>query len=169
MRKNNIKKIGVFLGRLQPQHAGHESMIRQIFRESDEVVLCIGSAQKIPKSDPLSERNPYSAALRKKRLIAFLQKEDFQKPWRVAAATDIEPESAWPQHLKKSCALTDATLNTVYFADPIPNEYRLGMEEAGFKIRRIRRKKFLYESQRNTLHKISSATEIRNIERKTTS
>jgi cytidyltransferase-like protein len=165
MRRNNIKKIGVFLGRLQPQHAGHESMIRQIFRENDEVVLCIGSAQKIRESDPIFERNPYPVPLRKKRLIAFLKEENFKKPWRVVTATDIQPESAWPEHLKKSCDLTDETLNTVYFADPIPNDYRLDMEKAGLQIKRIRRKKFLYESHRNTLHKISSATEIRAIER----
>ncbi len=164
MRRNNIKKIGVFLGRLQPQHAGHESMIRQIFRENDEVVLCVGSAQKIKRSDPVFERNPYPTALRKNRLIAFLRKEDFRKPWRVATATDIQPESAWPAHLKRCCALTDETFNTVYFADPIPEDYRLDMEKAGFRIKRIPRRRFLYQTRDKTVHKISSATEIRTFE-----
>lgn len=164
MRKTKTTKIGIFLGRLQPQHAGHESMIRQIFRENDEVVLCIGSAQRIPKSDPAYGRNPYSTAVRKKRLLAFLDKEQPRKPWRLATASDIRPDSAWPEHLKNCCALTDATLNTVYFADPIPDDYRIGLEKAGLRMRRIRRRKFLYASRKKVIHKISSATEIRQIE-----
>jgi cytidyltransferase-like protein len=169
MQKDNITKVGVFLGRLQPQHKGHESMIRQIFRENDEVVLCIGSAQRIRKNDPAYERNPYSASQRKKRLIAYLKKENFKKPWRVVTATDIQPESAWPEHLKRSCGLTNKTVNTVYFADPISQEYRIGMEKIGFRIKRIRRRKFLYRTRAKIIHKISSATEIRNLERKAAS
>jgi cytidyltransferase-like protein len=154
------KKIGVFLGRLQPQHQGHEAMIDRIFRENDEVVLCLGSAQRLDKDDPQFSRNPLPKAARLRRLRAFLQERDFQKPYRLVTAVDIEPDSAWPAYLKDCCRLDDTTLNTIYFADAIPPEYAKGLEEAGFRLKFLRRVQFLYAA-RKKVHRLSSATEIR--------
>jgi len=163
MRKATNKKIGIFLGRLQPQHPGHEAMIKRIFKENDEVVLCVGSAQKIAKNDPLFSRNPLSARARLKTLQAFLEAQNFSKPYAIVTAKDIEPDSAWPAFLKKRCRLADDTVNTVYFADRIFQEYETGLREVGFRIKFINRKKFKYQTAQNTLHKISSATEIREL------
>jgi len=159
------KKIGIFLGRLQPQHTGHERMIEQIFQENDEVVLCVGSAQRITKSDPAFERNPLPVEIRTKRLETFLKEKAYKKPYRIVTAKDIEPDSAWPAYLKLVCAITDDTTNTVYFADTIPKEYEDGMKKIGFDIRFILREKFLYKTAEDKLHHISSATEIRNLEK----
>ncbi|MDD3190168.1 MAG: adenylyltransferase/cytidyltransferase family protein [Candidatus Pacebacteria bacterium] len=164
MKKDQKIRIGIFLGRLQPQHRGHEKMIEQIFKENDKVVFCIGSAQRIRKSDPDSKNNPLSNKERIKRLKEFLDKKKFSKPYKIFTATDIQPESAWPEHLKKSCNLTDKTTNTVYFGDPISKEYSSYMRNAGFELKFIDRKKFLYRTKANTLHRISSATEIRKLE-----
>lgn len=139
-------------------------MIRRIFKENDEVVLCIGSAQPIPEGHPDYCKNPYPTEIRVRRLQAFLQNDHFAKPWRIAAVTDIQPESAWPRHLKKNCGLDDNSINTIYFADPISEEYRQEMEDAGFRIKLIRRIKFLYQTQKKVIHNISSATEIRALE-----
>ena len=165
MKRKSKRKIGIFLGRLQPQHRGHEMMIEKIFEENDEVILCIGSAQKIRKSDPLAERNPLPVSARIERLKSFLEAGSFEKPYKIVAAIDIEPDSEWPMHLKKSCGLDDSSINTVYFGDPIPKEYEEGMKKAGFELKFIKRKKFLYRTAKNSLHKISSATEIRALER----
>ena len=158
------KRIGIFLGRLQPQHEGHESMIRQIFKENDEVILCVGSAQKILSDNPNFERNPLLIHRRVKTLFTFLKAQRFGKPYRIVTAEDIQPDSAWPAYLKGICGLSDITRNTIYFGDPISEEYKVGLEEIGFFIKIINRKKFIYRTSKNTLHKISSATEIRSLE-----
>lgn len=159
------KKIGIFLGRLQPQHKGHEMMIKRIFKENDEVVLCIGSAQKISKTDAVYACNPLSKNERVKRLNEFLKRSNFAKPYKVVTAKDIEPDEAWPAHLKHCCRLTDATRNTIYFGDQLSDDYKHGLELAGFNIKIVGRKSFLYKTREDKLHEISSATEIRNLEK----
>jgi nicotinamide-nucleotide adenylyltransferase len=44
MADGNIRRVAV-IGRFQPFHNGHLLLIRQILKESDEVVVVIGSAQ----------------------------------------------------------------------------------------------------------------------------
>lgn len=51
--------IGVFIGRFQPVHAGHLSVIEQGLKLADHVVVLIGSA-----SSPRCHRNPFSYAER---------------------------------------------------------------------------------------------------------
>ncbi|MDD3190886.1 MAG: adenylyltransferase/cytidyltransferase family protein [Candidatus Pacebacteria bacterium] len=159
------KKTGIFLGRLQPQHLGHEQMIKQIFEENDEVVLCIGSAQEITPDNPNFERNPLLIHSRLKTLCTFLKAQDFQKPYTVITAQDIEPDSAWPAYLKAQCGLSDTDQNTIYFGDLIPDEYQAGLVNVGFAVKFLTRNKFIYKTAKNTLHKISSATEIRDLEK----
>lgn len=159
------KRVGIFLGRLQPQHEGHENLIRTIFTENDEVVLCLGSAQRTKKSDPDFARNPLSKSVRLKRLHTFVKACSFDKPYRTVTAVDIASDAAWPSFLKKCCRLRDDDLNTIYFSDRISPDYRSGLEEVGFKIRHTRRTKFTYRSERNTFHRLSSATEIRSLDK----
>lgn len=47
-----MKKVGVILARLQPIHNGHIALIEKASSENDEVLVLIGSANK------LNERNP---------------------------------------------------------------------------------------------------------------
>lgn len=165
MQTTKSKKIGIFLGRLQPQHPGHESMIKQIFAENDEVVLCVGSAQEITPDNANFERNPLLIHMRIQILCTFLEAQALQKPYKVVTAQDIEPDSAWPAYLKKCCHLTDDTVNTIYFADRIPDDYQQGLTAVGFAVKFIKRKHFLYRTKKDKSHKISSATEIRNLEK----
>lgn len=55
-----MKKIGIILARLQPIHNGHIALIEKAASENDEVVVLIGSADK------LNERNPIPFPLRYK-------------------------------------------------------------------------------------------------------
>jgi cytidyltransferase-like protein len=158
-------KLGIFLGRLQPQHKGHEFMIEKIFKENDEVVLCVGSAQKIEKDNPDFLRNPLSKNKRIKHLKKFLEEKDFQKPYKIVTAEDIEPDEAWPAYLKACCHLTDQTQNTIYFGNTISKSYEGDLKKLGFKIKFIIRKEFIYKTKKdNARYKISSSTEIRNLE-----
>lgn len=159
-----MKKVGIFLGRLQPQHAGHEHMIRQIFAENEEVILCVGSAQKITAGTPELVRNPLGAKERMETLQRFLQAEKFNKPYRVIPVEDMEPDSEWPRFLARKCGLSQWHKNTIYFADEISPDYQAGLRAVGFVIKQIPRIKFSHTTRFQTTHRVSSATEIRALE-----
>lgn len=55
-----MKKVGVFLSRMQPIHNAHLWMIENALKENDEVLVMIGSANKSG-----TERNPLPIDLRK--------------------------------------------------------------------------------------------------------
>lgn len=55
-----MKKVGVFLSRMQPIHNAHLWMIENALKENDEVLVIIGSADKCG-----SDRNPIPIDLRK--------------------------------------------------------------------------------------------------------
>lgn len=55
-----MKKVGVFLSRMQPIHNAHLWMIENALKENDEVLVMIGSANKFG-----TERNPLPIDLRK--------------------------------------------------------------------------------------------------------
>ena len=43
---NKKYKCGLYIGRFQPIHVGHESIIRRMLLECDHVIIAIGSAQE---------------------------------------------------------------------------------------------------------------------------
>ncbi len=55
-----MKKVGVFLSRMQPLHNAHLWMIENALKENDEILVIIGSANKCGQ-----ERNPFPIDLRK--------------------------------------------------------------------------------------------------------
>lgn len=56
--------VGLVIGRFQPLHIGHESIIREALNQCEKVVVVIGSAQKqgVP-SDPLSWQDRYDTII----------------------------------------------------------------------------------------------------------
>ncbi|MCM1217959.1 MAG: hypothetical protein NC548_26025 [Lachnospiraceae bacterium] len=65
-----VKKIGVFLARLQPIHNGHLALIKKMVSENDECLILIGS------SDKINGRNPIPGTYRKELLISALMEDD---------------------------------------------------------------------------------------------
>lgn len=61
-----MKKVGVFLARIQPIHNGHLSLIKKMISENDECLILIGSADK------MNERNPIPGSFRKELLCQTL-------------------------------------------------------------------------------------------------
>lgn len=62
-----MRKIGIFLARMQPAHKAHLYVIELMLKECDQVLIVLGSSNK---SDTL--RNPFSYELRKKLLLYSL-------------------------------------------------------------------------------------------------
>lgn len=63
-----MSKWGVMLTRAQPFHMGHLYMIKEILNENDEVLLMIGSANKVR-----TKRNPLSIKTRMKQVKKAIQ------------------------------------------------------------------------------------------------
>lgn len=48
-------KCGLYIGRFQPIHIGHESIIRKMLNECEQIIVAVGSAQESG-----TERNPFT-------------------------------------------------------------------------------------------------------------
>lgn len=48
-------KCGLYVGRFQPIHIGHEAVIRKMFEECDQVIIAIGSSQESG-----TKKNPFT-------------------------------------------------------------------------------------------------------------
>lgn len=60
---NNMKTVGVVVGRFQPLHNGHVNMIQRAIDENDQVIIVVGSMNKAP-----DYKNPLPWELRKEMI-----------------------------------------------------------------------------------------------------
>lgn len=70
-------KCGLYIGRFQPLHIGHTSIIDRMLEECEQVIVAVGSAQESG-----TERNPLSYKLRRK-LIADMYADHYYKYGRM--------------------------------------------------------------------------------------
>ena len=150
-----MKRIGLVVARMQPLHLGHISLIETAIRGNDEIVICIGSAQKAEPL-PIEER--------RERIAEKLNSLGYDTGlYRIFELDDIESDEEWPLYLKNGCEITDGTENTFYTSDSLPESYLKAMRDLGFRIRTIERGSFDYEASNGMVYKVSSATKIREI------
>lgn len=86
---------GVFIGRFQPFHNGHAEAIKYALKNSDELIIVIGSAQKNHELD-----NPFTASERYEMIIRFLKTQKDLKPIYIAPIDDIVNHNLWISNLK---------------------------------------------------------------------
>ncbi len=150
-----MKRIGLVIGRFQPLHSGHISLIETAFRENDKIVICIGSAQKA---------KPLSVEERRERIVKKLNFLRYDiRLYRIVALNDIGSDEKWPLYLKNGCGITDETKNAFYTSDNLPENYLEAMRNLGFRIKTVVRNSFDYKDSNGIVHTVSSATEIRRI------
>ncbi len=147
-------KTGLVLGRFQPLHLGHISLLKQALEENDELVICIGSAQL---ADPLLIEE-------RKRRIEEQMKLLPKKNYRIVCLNDLEERSKWPMYLKHSCALEGKEV-IIYRADT--DKITTHLKELHFEIRIIKRFLFPYKGPDGIYYEFSSAREIRELHTKT--
>lgn len=120
---NSIKiRRGLFLGRFQPYHNGHQAVIEQIATELDELIIGIGSAQWSHSFD-----NPFTAGervLMVRRAIKHLPIITYVLP-----IEDIQRNSLYVAHIKTICP----PFSLVYSNNPL---IRRLFEEEGLTVRR---------------------------------
>jgi nicotinamide-nucleotide adenylyltransferase len=84
---------GLYIGRFQPYHNGHQAVLERICREIDEIVIGIGSAQLSHEPE-----NPFTAGERV--LMITRAMEEIDCPNYVIPLEDIRRNSLWAAHVK---------------------------------------------------------------------
>ena len=112
---------GFYIGRFQPYHDGHHSMVAQIAEEVDELVLGIGSA-----GDSHTERNPFTAGERTMMLTKAVA--EFDLVTYVVPIEDLERNSVWVSHVQSM----SPSFDVAYSNNPLVIQL---FREAGVEVR----------------------------------
>ena len=84
---------GFYIGRFQPFHNGHRSMVEQIADDVDELILGIGSAD-----DSHTVRNPFTAGERIMMITKSLVDTDLVT--YAVPIEDLDRNSVWVSHVQ---------------------------------------------------------------------
>ncbi|GCF14367.1 nicotinamide-nucleotide adenylyltransferase [Haloarcula mannanilytica] len=112
---------GFYIGRFQPYHNGHHSMVERIAEEVDELVLGIGSAD-----DSHTTHDPFTAGERIMMITKAVAEYDLTT--YVVPLEDINRNAVWVSHVESMCPDFDVA----YSNNPLV--VRL-FEEAGIEVR----------------------------------
>lgn len=115
---------GLYIGRFQPYHLGHQEVLKKISQEVDEIVIVIGSAQ-----ESHTPENPFTGGERMEMIYAALSEVGLRERSVVTPLQDIQRNSVWASHLRSMVPRFDA----VYSNNPLVIQL---MTEAGIEIRR---------------------------------
>jgi cytidyltransferase-like protein len=146
---------------MQPLYEGHKYLLRLIFEENDEVVICVGSAQSMDRGNPKAEKNPLPNDERIQRVEKFIRAENLAKPYRFVLLEDIDSDEAWPAYLADRIGLDGDDINRIYFGDQIADAYRDGLITAGFSVVLVKRKRFKHRAPDSNIFEVGCASEIR--------
>lgn len=88
-------KRALFIGRFQPFHSGHLSVLQALERTGfNEVIIGIGSSQYEHVPD-----NPFSFAERQEMISTVLRDSGFSIPYYIVALPDIHDDARWVAHV----------------------------------------------------------------------
>lgn len=151
----NKPTLGLVLGRFQPFHLGHLHLINLAFKENQQVIICIGSAQK---AEPLTIEERHKRIQKQLDLLEFPENK-----FRIVDLADPKPMSIWPAYVKTVCKIKDDTTNSFYRSEKLPKRYEEDLKRLGFKLRIIKKIPFNVQDKDGYYHIVKSATEIRRI------
>jgi nicotinamide-nucleotide adenylyltransferase len=113
-------KRGFYIGRFQPYHNGHQSVLEHIADEVDEIVIGVGSAQLSHTPD-----NPFTAGERVLMITRSLVSLDC--PFYVIPIEDIKRNALWVAHVQSMTPPFDLC----YSSNPLVVQL---FKEAGVKV-----------------------------------
>lgn len=90
-----FKKVGVYVGRFQPFHKGHASIVNQIIQENDLTIVVIGSSHQ-----SRSPKNPWNFDERK-TIISNHLKNNGSKLFHVVGIRDFIDDNDWEVELQR--------------------------------------------------------------------
>lgn len=101
-------KRGFYIGRFQPYHNGHQSVLEHIAGNVDEIIIGVGSAQLSHMVD-----NPFTAGERVLMITRSLATLDC--PFYVIPIEDIQRNALWVAHVRSMTPPFD----TCYSSNPL--------------------------------------------------
>ncbi len=99
---------GFYIGRFQPYHNGHQSVLERIAGLVDEIIIGVGSAQLSHEPD-----NPFTAGERILMITRSLSELDC--PFYVIPIEDIRRNALWVAHVRSM----SPPFETVYSNNPL--------------------------------------------------
>ncbi|MDM7912735.1 MAG: nicotinamide-nucleotide adenylyltransferase [Methanotrichaceae archaeon] len=113
---------GLYIGRFQPYHLGHQAVLQKISEEVDEIVIVIGSAQ-----ESHTQENPFTAGERIDMIYAALGR--LREKCYVIPLQDVKRNAIWVDHVRSMVPRFDA----VYSNNPLVVQL---FGEAGIEVRK---------------------------------
>jgi nicotinamide-nucleotide adenylyltransferase len=101
-------KRGFYIGRFQPYHNGHQSVLEHIAKNVDEIIIGVGSAQLSHQVD-----NPFTAGERVLMITRALS--SLGCPFYVIPIEDIQRNALWVAHVRSMTPPFD----TCYSSNPL--------------------------------------------------
>lgn len=115
-----VKKVGVFLARMQPLHSAHLYMINKALEENDKVLVVLGSENKVG-----TLRNPFDVSLRESMLRESFSKKENEKIKIVTLADwsmedDFDDEKTWGRYFYYNVVsrIGQKRFSLYYYDDP---------------------------------------------------
>ncbi len=99
----------LYIGRFQPYHLGHHAAIEEMASEADEVIICIGSAQRSHELE-----NPFTAGERY-LMISKSLRDDGVFNFYIVPILDVNWNAVWVSHVESLIPPVDA----VYTNNPL--------------------------------------------------
>jgi nicotinamide-nucleotide adenylyltransferase len=99
-RRPDLEKRGhgtmraLYIGRFQPYHLGHHAVIKEMASEAEEVIICIGSAQRSHELD-----NPFTAGERYLMISKSLRAEGISN-FYIVPILDVNRNAVWVSHVE---------------------------------------------------------------------
>jgi nicotinamide-nucleotide adenylyltransferase len=101
-------KRGFYIGRFQPYHNGHQSVLEHIAKDVDEIIIGVGSAQLSHTVD-----NPFTSGERVLMITRALV--SLGCPFYVIPIEDIQRNALWVAHVRSMTPPFD----TCYSSNPL--------------------------------------------------
>jgi nicotinamide-nucleotide adenylyltransferase len=95
MKKQKMRKTALIIGRFQPIHLGHLSLIQRYHKAGFFVKIAVGSSQKSQeKSNPLNFHE-------REELIKLAMKEVKIKEYKIYSVPDLPSDKGYVNHVRK--------------------------------------------------------------------
>src|SRR5512136_151330 len=121
----DVSLRGLVVGRFQPFHKGHLSVLREALGKCDEIIVVIGSAE-----DSHTERNPFTAGERFQMILSSLTSEERARTL-IVPIRDVNRYSVWVNHLESYLPPFDVVFSNSDLTRSL-------FKHAGYAVRRTR-------------------------------
>jgi len=88
---------GVFIGRFQPFHKGHLTVIQKMQKENDKIIIILGTPTNLKTTN---RNNPFTTDERRKMLEIMLNKY-CKIPRKIIVIKDYQVHSLWLKNIRK--------------------------------------------------------------------